>query len=195
MLLVIQISTTDKIQDRLKFVIIPSKPCLAFFAPNIANKMANDKISIITVESATNVVVRLEEDQGKEEEEEVEVIENDTSFWNFLHIVTIICTTAIILSPQMLIPRHNSIIYPAYWFEFPLLSIYYAMVGPSALMCSIYVFTGQSTILAAGTYIKIFLWYLFFGCLPSLTTYYLWVIVADMNHPMPFLVSIKWYFW
>ena len=71
--------------------------------------MANNQVSIISVELQTNEERRIEGNEGKAKSAETE---NDISYWNLLHIVTIVCTTALLLSVQMLIPRHNSIINP-----------------------------------------------------------------------------------
>ena len=104
-------------------------------------------ISIISVESQTNEDRIIEKNEVKAEPA---VTENGVSVWNLLHVVTIVCTTALLLSPQMLIPRHNSIIYPTYWFKFPILVSFYMMISTTQLVGSIYFFTNQAKLVNFG---------------------------------------------
>ena len=41
----------------------------------------------------------------------------DIKYRNGLHVLTILCCSALATSIFALIPRHNSIIEPSYWFE------------------------------------------------------------------------------
>ena len=40
-----------------------------------------------------------------------------SSYWNVLHILGILLGSALAISVLTLIPRHNSILEPIYWFE------------------------------------------------------------------------------
>lgn len=146
-------------------------------------------ISIISVESQTNEDRIIEKNEVKAEPA---VTENGVSVWNLLHVVTIVCTTALLLSPQMLIPRHNSIIYPTYWFKFPILVSFYMMISTTQLIGSIYFFTNQASLLNIGVFFKIYLWSAVINTVPPSIIYYFWTIVANMNHPMPLLGAISW---
>ena len=74
------------------------------------------QISIISVQEApqkykteddTNMLMKIEQ-------------ETKASYWNILHVFSILVLNSISLSPQLLIPRHNSIYYPEYYHELPM---------------------------------------------------------------------------
>ena len=53
---------------------------------------------------------------------------NDSCYTGGLHVFTILCCCSLAMSVLTLIPRHNSILEPAYWFEVNI---------PSAMACFI----------------------------------------------------------
>ena len=64
-------------------------------------------------------------------------------------------------------------------------------MSTSHLVASIYFFTNQTSLLNIGVFGKIYLWYVIISSLPPCIIYYFWTIVADLNHPMPFLGAIS----
>ena len=147
--------------------------------------MRNNQVFTISVNS-----VRDEDEERRVDEtsSKIKIIDNDASYWNFLHIATIICISVFQLTIVMLIPRHNSIIYPFYWFEVPILLLYTVIIVTVTIMTSIYLFTNHKVLLKIASFLKFYMVYaIFTGILTPTLAYFLWVIVIDKNHPTPFL--------
>ena len=48
---------------------------------------------------------------------ETKIILDSVSYWNFLYILAILVGCLLATSVVTLIPRHNTIFYPEYWYE------------------------------------------------------------------------------
>ena len=117
----------------------------------------------------------------------IKSIEIDASYWNLLHIGTIICISVMPLTIVMLVPRHNSIIYPSYWFELPILTFYISIFMAVNIMTIIYLLTNQKAVLKTAIFLKLYLVFAISTCFTYILAYFLWVIIIDKNHPIPFL--------
>ena len=118
--------------------------------------MRNNRVFIISANSERD------EDEERSVDElstKLKTIENDASYWNLLHIGTIICISVIQLTIIMLIPRHNSIIYPFYWFEIPIATLFSSIIVAFNIMASIYLFTNQKALLKFAIFLKFYLVY------------------------------------
>ena len=146
--------------------------------------MKNNQVSIFCVnsEKMEDGVQRVDTTST-----EIKTIKNDASYWSFLHIVTIICISAIQLPIVMLVPRHNSIIYPSYWFEIPVLQFYICIALTVNIIMSIYLFTNCKELLKITSFLKFYLVNVIFNIVALTLAYFLWVIVLEKNHPIPFL--------
>ena len=116
-----------------------------------------DQIGIIRV-----LEIRKNDDDSEEGEEKH--VTNLPNYCYMLHLVTIIGVTTVSLVPQTLIPRHNSIYYPNYWYEN---AIAVAFVGSTILsmrtMLECFTFTKEKSIVTMNVGLKMY------------------------EHPMPFL--------
>ena len=146
--------------------------------------MRNSRVYIISANWE-----RDEDEQRKVDETSTEIksIENDASYWNLLHIGTIMSISVIPLTIVMLIPRHNSIIYPSYWFELPILTFYISIFMAVNIMTIIYLLTNQKALLRIAIFLKLYSVFATSTCFTYTLVYFLWVIVIDKNHPIPFL--------
>ena len=146
--------------------------------------MRNNQIFIISVNSEKDE----DEERGVDETAtEIKNTENDASYWNFLHIGTIICISVTQLTLVMLVPRHNSIIYPSYWFEMPILLCFNSITVTVNIIASIFLFTNQKAILKIANFLRFYSLYAISNVLIFTLAYFLWIIVFDKNHPTPFL--------
>ena len=146
--------------------------------------MRNNQVFIISVNSERD------EDEGRRVDEaftEIKTMVNVASYWNLLHIGTIISISVIPLTTRMLIPRHNSIIYPSYWFEAPIYQFFTSIIVAVNVMMSIYLFTNQKALLKFACFFKFYFVIATFSAFIYTLAYFLWVIVIDKNHPTPFL--------
>ena len=146
--------------------------------------MSNHRISTIFVQKV--------EPNDKTANELVKTINrtlpNGANNWNLLHVFTILGTTTLCLSPQLLIPRQNSIYYPDSRHQSIITasSILSLISAIRALLdCSI--FTMKSMVTNIALALKMFASFF----LPSLglfyLSYYFWTSTMKYEHPMPFL--------
>ena len=138
---------------------------------------------------------RDEDEERKVDETSTQIkhVENDASYWNLQHIGTIISISVIPLTVVMLIPRHNSIIYPSYWFEVPILTLYLTIFEAVNINTIIYLLTNQKEILKIAIFLKLYLVFAILNGFTYTVAYFLWVIVIDKNHPIPFLGLITFF--
>ena len=152
--------------------------------------MRNNKVFIISENPQTN---EFEEQNVDETSKEIKTIDNDASYWNIFHVGTIVCISGIQLAVMVLVPRHNSIIYPSYWFEFPLIQCYTSIIATINIMTSIYLFTNQKTLLDIAIFLKFYFGTVIINIANPIMAYFLWVIIAGKNHPIPFLGLIAFF--
>ena len=120
--------------------------------------MSNHEISVIRLDVQS---VNIENGDENDTKELTKPLESTASYWNVLHIFTVIGITALSLSPQMMIPRHNPILYQSYWPEYMIVLATLAVSGTIDLVVII----------------------LLLYCI----SYLVWVNYFEMNFPMPFL--------
>ena len=123
---------------------------------------------------------------------------NQPNYWHMLHLVTIIGITTLFLAPQTLIPRHNSIYYPNYWYE---INVVIVPVGSIILvlrtMLEWFTFTKEKSILTTTVGLKVFASiYLPTISLAVFSRVY-WTTLMGFPHPMPlhgiFVFFLGWF--
>ena len=121
------------------------------------------------------------------ERKENNIGKDNASYWNILHILTTIATSTFILSLQLLIPRHNSIYYPEYWYETNILGLVVALTATIKFSAECAVYTKENSLLSISMLVKMYLG----RVLPMLTLFYLsnftWTSLLEFQHPMPLL--------
>ena len=76
----------------------------------------DDVISVISVQDSLPPK-RLEENSKEYKEKRNEINSSKVSYWNFLHGFLILAGCLSAASLVTLIPRHNTIFYPEFWYE------------------------------------------------------------------------------
>ena len=112
-----------------------------------------DTISVISVQ---NSITPKESDGDSETEieDEPKALSNDVSYWNLLYILVIPVGSISATSIVALIPRHNTIFYPEYWYEPMILFVSTGCLRFSFLtIAELYVFTKLDGLLS----IKVFM--------------------------------------
>ena len=140
-----------------------------------------DNITTITVQE-----IEGNEQESAEKENKDETIR--PSCWNMLHLITIIGASSLTLSTQLLIPRHNSIYYPNYWFEVPLLISFVASFGLTMrYILECVTFTKERSIVTLSVGMKMFacISVPVFSCFIVSRVY--WTSLMGLQHPMPFV--------
>ena len=110
---------------------------------------------------------------------------NEVSYWNLLHLITILGASTLALMPQMLIPRHHPIFYSEYWLEgmvFPLIA---SCTSTMKSMVDYVAFTNEKSLLKLGILLRIFLCRMlpFVMCLSI--SRFSWTTFTEFQHPMP----------
>ena len=103
-----------------------------------------------------------------------------------LPLFSIVMSTSITLVPQ-----HNVIENPEYWYEpiiIALLGYFVVATAKTQLECSILM--KSNWILTWKTFFTLFLWALLGYCVPYVAIHLVWVYVAEYPHPMPFMGQI-----
>ena len=112
----------------------------------------------------------------------------NASKWNIFRIPVILLACILNTSIVTLIPRHNSILYPNYWFETIFVFILAYCINTTAnVLLELFVFTRVHELLSVRNILKIFL-----ICSLSFTLTYslccfIWNICIGYNHPLPFI--------
>ena len=106
---------------------------------------------------------------------------------NVLHIVGILIGCALLVSPQTLIPRHNSILYPRYWYELNFAVGYVFLFCTASSIMDPYVFTKYKRLISLSVFVRMYFWKLGGWLIPYCICYVVWSLCLGYNHPMPFL--------
>ena len=146
--------------------------------------MSTNEISVIRLDVKSRNIEDGDENKTKESNK---LLKNTASYWNVLHIFTVIGATALYLSPQMTIPRHNPILYQSYWPVYMIVLATLALSGTIDLVVTVYCFTSQRKVVTSGVFVKNILWLMVIILLLYCISYLVWVQYFEMNFPMPFL--------
>ena len=116
------------------------------------------------------------------------------SYWNGFHAVSILIVCIVNTAMITLIPRHNSLEYPRYWYEsmIPYIFAYVCRI-PFAMIMELYFFTNTRQLLSFKNLWKIFIcWslvYIILYCICCL----IWNVYLNNYHPMPLVGLLGYY--
>ena len=132
-----------------------------------------------------SVIEAPENNKGPQEDNK-----RDASLWNWLHIGSILIVFAICGSSIFSVPRINTIFYPEYWYEtiyFFVFPVFYSSVNIS-FNCS--VFLKEKRLRSVPIVLKVFAWNMLQWMGSYIACYIIWVLILELNHPMPLLLVI-----
>ena len=105
--------------------------------------------------------------------------------WSVLHVFTILFCCALVMSIMTLIPRHNSILEPSYWFEINITaSTAYFLITSMIVLDFRILFERNSFVTIRffmKNYLATFLTWIIYFCMSHI----IWTKVLEYNHPMP----------
>ena len=140
------------------------------------------------------------QDNSQDENESKDVVEHEAnpcppqesnkfSYWNCLYALGIVATCVIQTSWNTLIPRHNSIVYPGYWYE-TIIAISFGVhvQGTVSTIMRCYIFFNLKSLISIKLMLKLFLKLVASMTVPYCFCYILWSVYLGYNHPMPFNV-------
>ena len=107
------------------------------------------------------------------------------SYWNWLHILSILCCCGLAMSMMTLMPRHNSILEPSYWFEVNITTSAAYFMMTAMIVLDFWILFGRKSFVYVRFFLKNYLatfltWIIYF-CL----SYMIWTMILEYNHPMP----------
>ena len=106
---------------------------------------------------------------------------------SLFRIISIIVMFVPLGAPIFLIPRHNTIVYPDYWFEHIIYGLYLVLFFATDLLLKIHIFFKEQSLVTFKLFFKILAWNsINFVMLYSLL-YVIWVIYLGKNYPIPFI--------
>ena len=108
-------------------------------------------------------------------------------YWNCLYGLLILFACILYTSVLTFIPRHNSILYPDYWYEAMILFIGISIRNTALTIVELYIFTNAKALLSMQVIFKAFIgiWLLF--AVPYCAGYLIWTYHLGYHHPMPFI--------
>ena len=137
--------------------------------------------------SVINVQEILLENDNIENAREANV-STKASYWNMLHIFSILSASILTTSMITLIPRHNSIIYQEYWFEtVVILVLFFSTTTTVSCVMDVFIYMGLESFPSVKVALKHYMRTMLAFVVPYGTFYFLWTYILNFNHPMPFL--------
>ena len=144
-------------------------------------QLTTEKIFTITVKEILKEKSCRKNDNGKDEGSEVSTI----SYRSGLHVFTILFGCGLAMSIETLIPRHNSIQEPIYWFEIIFPFGFGTIFSISSIMIDLSILMEKETMISIVLYLKVIVVYLLSWIVAFCSCYILWTIILGYNHPMP----------
>ena len=137
--------------------------------------------------SVINVREVPEQDEG-EETERMATLAQDASYWNGLYIPFILGVCILTTSILTLIPRHNSIAYPEYWFEMAIIFVvFFSTNSTLSYVMEVFIYMDLESHASVKVALKHYCRTLLAFGLPYGGLCLLWTKGLQLNHPMPFL--------
>lgn len=145
--------------------------------------MTNEKIFSITGKEILKDISCIKNDDGKDEGSEVSTV----NYRSGLHVFTILFGCGLAMSILTLIPRHNSIYEPIYWFEIIFPAGFGTIFSITSIVIDLSILMERETIISIGSYLKVILACLLSWIVTFCSCYIFWTKMFDYNHPMPFV--------
>ena len=143
-----------------------------------------DQISIIYVKDSS-----LEQGQQNIVSEEVnEKIVEKRSYLNAMYIFVIVGSCTLLTSVVTIIPRHNSILYPTYWYEpMIMMSMTFLVKGTANVMLDCVIYFKAKFFFSLRNYLSLLSYNVLLYATLYTACYLIWVIYMRNNNPMPFI--------
>ena len=163
--------------------------------------------NVITVKEKDKIIVV--EHNGKEDEEQKEFNndnqgQNKATYWNVIHIFSIVGSCILFSSPVLLIPQHDTVQFPEYWYELLMtFSLTYPIHWTLLSILGIHFILKIKSLESAKTCLVIALSSILGFTLFYCSLYLFWTYHLGYNFPMPlgnllfqitafFLVITQW---
>ena len=143
-----------------------------------------DQISIIYIQESS-----MEQDQKNiMGEEENENTSGKRNYLNFLYIFVMIGSCTLLTSVVTLIPRHNSILYPVYWYEpMIMMSMTFLVKGTANVMLDCVIYFKAKFFFSMRNYLSLLSYNILGYATIYSSSYLIWVIYLKHHNPMPFV--------
>ena len=115
------------------------------------------------------------------------------SYWNGLHIFSVLCACGLAMSILALIPRHNAILDPTFWFEINIPAGFGIILLQAEIFLDFSILIGKNSLISVRLVVKIFLVSLVTWATIFITFYIIWTTMLEYNAPMP-LVGLLYFF-
>ena len=141
-------------------------------------------VSIKIIESCETIDGEKKPADGKQVDKKDKL--QDVSYWNSLHFFGILAACCLSAAVLFFIPRHNSILYPDFWYE----TLFYFIMAISSRhsishIQDLFIFTKVQDLLRTSHFLKVFLTNSLSWAVPYCMAYLIWTIWLGKNHPMP----------
>ena len=115
-------------------------------------------------------------------------IPTNASSWNVLYIPLILGVCILTTSILTLIPRHNSLAYPEYWFEMAIiLVLVFSISSTVSYVMGVFIYMDLKSMVSVRVVVRhCIITLLAFG-IPYGSFCFSWTNILHFNHPMPFL--------
>ena len=136
-------------------------------------------------------VIKVRESPLEEKEREQDItftVPIKASYWNALYIPLILGISILTTSILTLIPRHNSMAYPEYWFEMAIiLVLVFSTTSTISYVTEVFIYMDLEYLASVNIVTKHFLRTLIAFGIPYGILCFGWTNFLQYNHPMPFL--------
>ena len=110
------------------------------------------------------------------------------SYWNGFHALSILIVCIVNTATITLIPRHDSLEHPEYWYEIMILYIFgFVCRTPFGLIMVLYFFTNTRQLLSFKNLCKVFIFWSLAYTILYCTCCLIWNVYLNNYHPMPFI--------
>ena len=143
--------------------------------------MTTEKIFSITGKGIPKIEAWCKNNEGNTEESDV----SNINYKSGLHVFTILLGCGLSMSMMTLIPRHDSILEPVYWFEIIFPAGFWIIFVTSVMIQDWWILMERDSMVPIWSYLKVisttFLGWLMVFCTCSIT----WIKILDYKPPMP----------
>ena len=146
----------------------------------LSENMIADEISVISVQDINN-------DEETEETKEMSNKLNLEDLWKALciSIFGIVGISVLFAIPWTTIPRTDSIIYQSHWMEVLLPSVSNVILNNGIRILRLSIWTKEEALMSVWIYLRLFLSDQIIWTLLYISSYVIWSIYLQFNHPLP----------
>ena len=156
----------------------------------LANQTLEIKVECKSSKKANTPKTNTSEQEKNKSEEKDEYGTSNVSIWNFMYCPLILVSCICFVSTVILVPQHDGVLYPDYWYELMInINLTYCLGWTVTFIHDVKVILNMSSMVSKWSYAKMYVVLVLSSDIIYCICFFTWTYGLRYKYPVPFLNS------